>query len=556
MKCWGRRHPVAAVATGIILLSGGGLAVRQEVATHQIRQESLLELTAIEESIRQMKLSEASRRLHQLEGRLEGVPRLSELRERVQTQLAWLEPAIQNEERLARFDSLRHRAEETLIATEIDEFARGVEASDEALAIFELDQLDDWTSAPRLAGLDPSTRARILDEAAALQSLSIDQQLRRQFRGESALGIGAAIFQPKERPVTTGAVVDVSAGSPVVRAGLRVGDQILRGDGHWGWNPPLGPFGTALMSKGPRRVELLVLRRGQRQPEVIEFELEADQSPGMKVGPFEQLVIQSIAPNSELAAAGCQPGDAILAINGEPAGGIARLTEGRLTYEAFNACFSTLNAVNSAEVRLTIARPSTGEVREVPFASSRPRDLSRSRFHHNLLKALMSQEYARHVRTAEVTTTAPEFVLEQVFTARSWPVELTRQVADEVIREIAAHPVMAKAYASVARGDTQTPVADLWAWCDAHPGDVDANQLLLYCLQEGNRWGACVEVSSRAIARRPLVGVYWGVRGRAYANLRETIAARRDLERALVLHPTEWVKTLLENLARAGDAGG
>ena len=127
-------------------------------------------------------------------------------------------------------------------------------------------------------------------------------------------GVGVSVPEYQDREPVIGWI---EPGSPAERAGLRIDDEILRIGGRevktW------SDVEIAVGSKPDRFVRLEILRDGAQLP--VDLRTESVTRYQMGYAGFKGKIltqIQMVLPNSPAKKAGLEPGDVILAVEGEP----------------------------------------------------------------------------------------------------------------------------------------------------------------------------------------------------------------------------------------------
>jgi len=103
--------------------------------------------------------------------------------------------------------------------------------------------------------------------------------------------------------------------SPAAQAGIRVNDRIVAMDGKQ--DPNWQDIGLIIGTNPSRQLSLTVERAGQRIDTTLTPKADERQGTGEAgMGPFIRTVVKSVGPGSPAAAAGIQPNDEIIAVNG------------------------------------------------------------------------------------------------------------------------------------------------------------------------------------------------------------------------------------------------
>src|SRR5262245_19692422 len=107
----------------------------------------------------------------------------------------------------------------------------------------------------------------------------------------------------------------VTPDSPAAQAGIRLNDRIVPLDGQT--DPTCQDISVIIGTNPSRALSLTLERAGQRIDTTLTPKADERQGTGEAgMGPFIRTVVKSVGPGSPAAAAGMQPNDEIIAVNG------------------------------------------------------------------------------------------------------------------------------------------------------------------------------------------------------------------------------------------------
>jgi tetratricopeptide (TPR) repeat protein len=147
--------------------------------------------------------------------------------------------------------------------------------------------------------------------------------------------------------------------------------------------------------------------------------------------------------------------------------------------------------------------------------------------------------------------------IEQSYTRRDWPKDFVQRVAAHVMAELERNEHFRKALDLQSDFKLDEAIQELREHAKMRPNDADARQLMVLILQQRKQWAQLIEITTKALARRPYNATYYSTRARAYRELQILEPALTDAWKALELNPkSEEVQKLVtqieDDLKQAG----